>query len=238
MSEQQSAGMSSETRRGVIRWAVREVMGSVMAGVLLFWPAGTLRWVWGWVLIAVYLAWSITNAILFIPTNPELLAERGARRKDAKRWDTVLMSVVGVLTLVKYIVAGLDFRNGWTGEPGIAVHIIALGVGLAGYALVTWAMASNAYFSTIVRIQSERGHSVASAGPYRIVRHPAYIGTILFELATPLLLGSFWALIPGALSAVIFVVRTALEDRTLITELPGYREFTRQTRYRLIPGIW
>ena len=238
MSEQQSAGMSSETRRGVIRWAVREVMGSVMAGVLLFWPAGTLRWVWGWVLIAVYLAWSITNAILFIPTNPELLAERGARRKDAKRWDTVLMSVVGVLTLAKYIVAGLDFRNGWTGEPGIAVHIIALGVGLAGYALVTWAMASNAYFSTIVRIQSERGHSVASAGPYRIVRHPAYIGTILFELATPLLLGSFWALIPGALSAVIFVVRTALEDRTLITELPGYREFTRQTRYRLIPGIW
>jgi len=238
MSEQQSAGMSGETRTGVIRWAVREVMGSVMAGVLLFWPAGTLRWVWGWVLIAVYLAWSITNAILFIPTNPELLAERGARRKDAKRWDTVLMSVVGVLTLAKYIVAGLDFRNGWTGEPGIAVHIIALGVGLAGYALVTWAMASNAYFSTIVRIQSERGHSVASAGPYRIVRHPAYIGTILFELATPLLLGSFWALIPGALSAVIFVVRTALEDRTLITELPGYREFTRQTRYRLIPGIW
>jgi protein-S-isoprenylcysteine O-methyltransferase Ste14 len=107
-----------------------------------------------------------------------------------------------------------------------------------GYALVVWATASNAYFSQVVRLQSERGHAVATGGPYRFVRHPAYIGTILFELAAPILLDSWWALIPGALNAVLFLVRTSLEDRTLRSELEGYQEYASQVRFRLLPGIW
>lgn len=109
---------------------------------------------------------------------------------------------------------------------------------MLGYALVVWATRSNAYFSQIVRIQSERGHQVAAGGPYRFVRHPAYIGMILTELGSSLMLGSWLALIPGVISALLFIVRTALEDRTLLAELNGYTEFAQKTRYRLLPGIW
>jgi protein-S-isoprenylcysteine O-methyltransferase Ste14 len=107
-----------------------------------------------------------------------------------------------------------------------------------GYALVVWATGSNALFSQIVRIQKERGHAVATGGPYRFVRHPSYVGTILVELATPIMLGSWWALIPGALDAILFVIRTSLEDKTLRRELDGYQEYADRVWYRLLPGVW
>jgi protein-S-isoprenylcysteine O-methyltransferase Ste14 len=99
-------------------------------------------------------------------------------------------------------------------------------------------MAANAYFSMVVRIQEDRGHAVVTDGPYRFVRHPGYLGSILFALATPLVLGSLWAFVPCGLGAVLFIVRTALEDKTLQKELPGYREYAERVRYRLLPGIW
>jgi protein-S-isoprenylcysteine O-methyltransferase Ste14 len=148
------------------------------------------------------------------------------------------MGVVGISILAQYVVAGLDVRNGWSAGIGLPVQIGMLGVILLGHGLVVWATASNAYFSQIVRVQTERGHRVASGGPYRIVRHPSYIGVILVYIATALALGSWWALIPGGVCAVLMVVRTALEDRTLLAELPGYTEYAEQTRYRLIPGLW
>jgi protein-S-isoprenylcysteine O-methyltransferase Ste14 len=107
-----------------------------------------------------------------------------------------------------------------------------------GFGLFLWAMASNAYFSEGVRIQEERGHTVATNGPYHYVRHPGYSGAILAQLATPLLLGSIWAVIPSLLSAGFYVIRTYLEDKTLILELPGYSDYVKQTRYRLLPWVW
>ena len=107
-----------------------------------------------------------------------------------------------------------------------------------GYALFVWATASNTFFSQIVRIQSDRGHAVASDGPYRYVRHPAYVGMILFELAMSTLLASWWALIAGGLCAILLILRTSLEDRTLQAELTGYVDYARQVRHRLLPGIW
>jgi protein-S-isoprenylcysteine O-methyltransferase Ste14 len=148
------------------------------------------------------------------------------------------MSVVGVLSLVKYVVAGLDFRFGWSTGIMPALQFAALVVAVGGYALGTWAMAVNAYFSLVVRIQHDRGQKVVSDGPYRWVRHPGYVGTILFELAAPLLLGSWWALVPGVISALLLVVRTALEDRTLQQELDGYKQYAGEVRYRLLPGVW
>ena len=118
------------------------------------------------------------------------------------------------------------------------MQIAALVIAALAYAISPWAMRVNAYFSKIVRIQEDRGHSVVSSGPYRIVRHPTYLGTILFELVTPIMLGSLWALIPGALTALLFIVRTALEDRTLREELPGYQAYAERVRYRLLPGVW
>ncbi len=228
----------ADVRRGVIRWLVRESVGVVFVAVTLFVPAGTLRWGWGWALVGVYAAWTAANAILLIPTSPELLAERGRRRKDAKRWDAALLAVIGVATIAKHLVAGFDYRFGWSAALPIWLHTVCLIAAASGYALVTWGMVANAYFSLVVRIQEDRGHQVATGGPYRFVRHPGYAGTFVFELATPLMLGSLWALIPGGLMALAMVVRTALEDRTLRAELPGYAEYAQRTRYRLLPGVW
>jgi protein-S-isoprenylcysteine O-methyltransferase Ste14 len=231
--------ISPETKQGVTRWVIREYLGVIFTTAIVLWAAGDWGWIWGWVLGGIYLVWVTANAILLIPTSPELLAERVNRAKSTKQWDNILMSFVGLLSLVKIVIAGLDYRYDWTlAEIAPSWRIVMALIAFFGYALGTWAMYVNAYFSMIVRIQEERGHRVAKGGPYRFVRHPAYIGTILFELATPILLGSWWAFIPGAITSVLFIIRTGLEDKTLLEELDGYQEFTEQTRYRLLPGIW
>lgn len=170
--------------------------------------------------------------------NPELLAERLGPRKGAKFWDMAIMSIFGLATLARLVIAGLDQRYGWTSDFPMAAQIAALVVCALGYAIVVWATASNAFFSQIVRIQSERGHAVATGGPYRFIRHPAYVGTVLFELAVPVLLASWWALVLSGLNAVLIVFRTALEDRTLQAELIGYADYAHNVRYRLLPSIW
>ncbi|MBC7224324.1 MAG: isoprenylcysteine carboxylmethyltransferase family protein, partial [Anaerolineae bacterium] len=108
----------------------------------------------------------------------------------------------------------------------------------AGLGLATWAMASNPFFSAFVRIQRERGHRVVADGPYRYVRHPGYLGAIVFQMAIPLALGSLWALLPSGVAAALYVARTVLEDRTLQEELAGYREYAQKVRHRLLPGLW
>jgi protein-S-isoprenylcysteine O-methyltransferase Ste14 len=224
--------------RLIPRYAIRETMGIVVMGVALFWSAGKTAWWPAWASIAVMLAWIIATAIIIFRSNPGLLAERLGPRKGAKIWDTAIMSMLGLTQLVRYIVAGLDRRYGWTGAFPLAAQIAALTMCVLGYALVVWATASNTFFSQIVRIQSERDHAVATGGPYHYVRHPAYVGAILFELAVPILLASWWALIASGLSALLLILRTALEDRTVRTELDGYDDYARHVRHRLLPGIW
>jgi protein-S-isoprenylcysteine O-methyltransferase Ste14 len=136
------------------------------------------------------------------------------------------------------VVAGLDKRFGWTGGLPVGIHFAGAVLFLLGLGLFSWAMISNAHFSTVARVRQDRGHAVCTRGPYQFVRHPGYLGAIVQSLAVPLILGSLWALIPGALAAVLMVARTALEDRTLQEELDGYEEYTHQVRYRLLPGIW
>jgi protein-S-isoprenylcysteine O-methyltransferase Ste14 len=222
----------------LIRYAVRESMGVVIMAVALFWSAGTMNWWAAWAALVVMLAWSIATAVVILRFNPDLLAERLGPRPGAKPWDTAIMSLLGLTQLARYIVAGLDQRYGWTGGLPFAAQMVALVVCVLGYALVVWATASNAFFSQIVRIQPERGHAVVTGGPYRTVRHPAYLGAILFELAVPVLLASWSALLISSLSAILLILRTALEDRTLQAELSGYMDFARQVPYRLLPGIW
>lgn len=242
-SAEQRAEQSDQSREAV-RAVVREAIGVVFVAVTLFIPAGTLNWAMGWALVGLYAVWVAATALILIPNSPELLVERATRKKGNKTWDTVIISIVGLTTAAKYILAGLDVRWGWTpqavpvGQIPLVLQIAALVMAALGYALGTWAMAANAFFSKVVRIQEDRGHAVATGGPYRYVRHPGYVGTIIFELATPIMLGSLWALIPGGIAALLFVVRTALEDRTLQEELDGYKEYAGRVRYRLLPGIW
>ncbi len=206
--------------------------------VALFWSNGRIDWWPAWAAIAVWLAFYIAMDITIFRLNPDLMAERLSPPKGAKTWDRAIMSIFRLTTLVRYILAGLDQRYGWTGGFPLAAQIAALAVCILSYAMLVWAMASNTFFSQIVRIQIDRGHVVATDGPYRYVRHPAYVGMILFELAMSTLLASWWAIIAGGLCAILLILRTALEDRTLQTELTGYVGYARQVRYRLLPGIW
>lgn len=132
----------------------------------------------------------------------------------------------------------MDKYYGWS--PGFTTisNIIGLTGLVLGYAFSSWAPIENRFFSGTVRIQTERGHHVVSTGPYRFVRHPGYAGGLLGFLFIPLLLDSLWSFIPAVLLGIVMVVRTALEDKTLQEELPGYREYAQKTRYRLFPGVW
>ncbi len=228
----------NNNRSPIARYVIRETMGIVIMAVALFWSAGRIDWWPAWAAIAVMLAWITATAIVILRFNPDLLAERLGPRRGAKPWDMAIMSSLGLVQLARYIVAGLDRRYGWTGDFPLAAQMAALAVCVLGYALVVWATASNPFFSQIVRIQSERGHAVVTGGPYRTVRHPAYAGAIAYELAVPILLASGWALIISGLNAMLLILRTALEDRTLQAELAGYVDYTRQVRHRLLPGIW
>jgi len=229
----------SDVTRGIVDWAVKALVARLSVAAMLFVSAGRLDWVMGWVFAGLYAAFDIATALVVIPRSPELLTERTRVHEGTKGWDKVLLRIAaGYLPMASWIVSGLDVRFGWSPQISPRLQIASLAVTALGFALVVWAMASNAFFSVTVRIQEERGHTVATGGPYRYVRHPGYVGAILFQVATPILLGSLWALIPAGLSAPAYVVRTALEDRTLREELPGYAGYAQQTRYRLLPGVW
>ena len=229
----------SDVKSGVTRWLIREILGSLITAAILFGTAGRLDWVMGWVLVGVYAIWTAATALTVIPTNPEMLVERTGPKEGTKKWDMVLLGIVGVAEIVKYVVAGLDLRWGWSPQISLPLQLAGVVVAVLGYdVILVWAMAANAFFSQTVRIQEERGQTVATGGPYRVVRHPGYAGSLLFQIATPLILGSVWAFIPAGLSALLILVRTALEDKTLLEELDGYQEYAGRVRYRLLPGVW
>jgi protein-S-isoprenylcysteine O-methyltransferase Ste14 len=207
----------------------------VLFAVLLFVSAGRLAWVWAWIYLGMYVLVVAVNAFV-LP--PDLIEERGRSKENVKPWDRLIMTLNILPALSLLIVAGLDFRLGWSFPFSAWIRVAAVAIMILGNALFTWAMISNHYFSTAVRLQLDRNHQVATGGPYRYVRHPGYVGFIVLNLATPLILGSLWALIPAAVMMVLFIVRTALEDATLRKELDGYKEYAQKVRYRLVPGIW
>jgi protein-S-isoprenylcysteine O-methyltransferase Ste14 len=222
---------------GIVARALQIALIFVVIGAVLFLAAGRMDWTWAWVMLAVYLASVVVNSY-FMRNNPETVAERG-QPGEMKRWDQVIS---GLWSLAQFVlvplVAGLDVRFGLTPELAAAWHLAGALAFAAGLGLFGWAMITNAYFSTVVRIQADRGQTVCRDGPYRWVRHPGYVGAIVQSLAMVLLLGSAWALVPGLAAAALMVTRTALEDRALQAELPGYREFAQDVRYRLLPGVW
>ena len=224
--------------RLIALYILDQILGIVGMGVALVWSAGRIDWWPAWAAIAVWLGWYAVMDIVILRSNPNLMAERLSPPKGAKTWDRTILSILRLMQLVRYILAGLDQRYGWTGGFPLTAQIAASTVCVLSIALFTWAMASNTFFSQIVRVQTDHGHAVATGGPYRYVRHPAYVGMILFELAISTLLVSWWALVAGGLCAILLLLRTALEDRTLQAELDGYADYSRKVRYRLLPGIW
>jgi len=218
-----------------------QVLVAVAAqAAMLFLSSWRLDWVMAWVYVGTFTVVLAAMTIYQEVNNPELVEERSEfkPREGVQTWDVILSAVVRVSLLANYVVAGLDMRFGWKPEIPLAVQIAAFALGLLGAGLLVWAIAANRYAAVYARIQQERGHAVATTGPYRFVRHPFYVGTITFSLTIPLALGSPWALIPGGLAALLFIVKTAAEDRMLREGLVGYREYAGRVRYRLLPGVW
>lgn len=200
------------------------------AGSLYYWPA------WIYLVIGLLMA-ALTRRVLH--ESPELDKERAKPGPGAKSWDKTLLGLGFLATLAMQIVAGLDAgRYHWEPQLGWPWSLAGVLICLSGMGLFLLALKTNRFFSSVVRIQSERGHTVCDSGPYRLVRHPGNAGMILGTLGLPPLFMSAWSAIPASLFIVLMILRTGLEDAALTRELDGYRAYQRTTRYRLLPGIW
>lgn len=212
----------------------------VMLGILLI-AAGKLIWWEAWAYTVMSLVVLFSSRIVLVIKNPALAEERlnAGSKEDTKKWDKYLMPITALIgPVVSWIIAGLDVRFGWSPELSNWIQIIALGVIFSGSMLGTWAMIINQFFSSHVRIQTERGHTVVQKGPYSVIRHPGYAGAVISWIAAPIYFSSYWVLVPTVLVLIGMVIRTELEDRTLQEELPGYVEYARKVKFRLMPGIW
>ncbi len=200
------------------------------------------RWDWweAWVYAIVCIFGFAISRALAARRHPDLLAERArfTQHEDAKSWDKTLAPLVGLGGGLIPLAAGLEARFGGGTTFSLPLKLLALAIILAGYALGSYALIENRYFSGMVRIQSDRDHRVVSSGPYGWVRHPGYTGALLTYWATPIFLDARWAFLPVAFITAVLVIRTKLEDETLQEELEGYRAYAERIKYRLLPGVW
>jgi protein-S-isoprenylcysteine O-methyltransferase Ste14 len=223
---------------GILARGAQILVMFIIMGLELFLGSSHLNWRAAWVYLGISLLSLAINAVFMLRLNPETVAERG-RPKEVKDWDKLIggMWLLGQYILIP-LAAAFDLRFSWTREFATGWQVVgacvyALALGLSG-----WAMISNAFFSTAVRIQADRGQQVCRSGPYHFVRHPGYVGFFFQALSVPILLGSLWALLFAIPVGVLMVIRTVLEDRMLQEELAGYKEYTQKVKYRLFPGVW
>jgi len=226
-----------QDRRAIARGFISLAVTIVIMAVLLFVPAGILSWSLGWWFIVTFVLCVLVAIAIIWRANPELFTARSRVQPGTKAWDYIFL----VLVMVGFIgicpIAGLDARFGWSAMPQWVV-VLGYVVFVLSFAGQTWPQAVNRHFEPGVRIQQDRGQTVIDTGPYAIVRHPGYISGALLALSMPLMLASWWALLPALLVTAALAVRTPFEERTLRAELPGYTEYTRRVKYRWLPGIW
>ena len=220
---------------------LRLVVLYLLIPLVLLLCGGDLGWWQGWVYSVLIFVTGIGGRMWAEQRHPGLLAERQniESMQNAKAWDKVLAPLMAVsIGFPMVIVAGLDHRYNWSAEFPLSLIVIGFILISLGYAFAVWALAENRFFSSVVRIQTERGHVVCDTGPYLFVRHPGYAGNVLALFGIVLALSSVWTLIPAAVATIISVIRTGLEDRTLQEELPGYQDYVQRVRFRLFPGVY
>jgi protein-S-isoprenylcysteine O-methyltransferase Ste14 len=223
------------------RYWVGSVITYLLIPLVLMISGWDPGWWQGWLYSVLIVAAGIGPRMWAEKRHPGLLAERGKLGKDqnVKSWDKMLAPLMAVsLSFLVVIVAGLDHLFGWSPVFPVWLNILGFILIVSGYTFAGWALSENRFFSTMVRIQTDRGHMVCDTGPYRIVRHPGYAGNILALPGMVLAFGSVWTIIPVIVALIIAVIRTTLEDKTLQEELPGYQDYARRVRYRLIPGVF
>ena len=218
-----------------------------LAGVYLLIPllllicGGDLGWWQAWLYALLIVSAGMGGRVWAELRHPGLTAERQNTDiiQNAKPWDKLLAPLMALsIAYPVVIVAGLDHRFDWSPDFPLWLNAIGFLLIALGYTFAAWAFAENRFFYSVVSIQTDRGHVVCDSGPYRLVRHPGYAGNIFPLFGIVLALGSVWVLIPAAVASTISIFRTALEDRALQAELPGYPDYTRRVRYRLMPGIY
>ena len=208
--------------------------GLLMVGLLIFWPAGTLCYPYGWLLVCLLFVPMLIAGVVMLAKSPDFLKKR-LDVKEKQGAQKGVVAVAGLMFLVGFVVSGLDYRFGWSDMPAWVV-ITASVLFLIAYALYAEVMHENAYLSRTIKV--EQGQTVVDTGLYGIVRHPMYAVTILLFMMIPLILGSWYALIVFAFYPAIIIVRLKNEEELLTRELPGYAEYKKKVKYRIIPFIW
>lgn len=225
-----------------IKLWISSIFRIVFFALVLLWAAGSFFWWEAWVVIALWAFYGLSMTVYLLRHDPDLLLERlkfVPVHQDQKAWDKIIMLMFFVAGMSLYLVPGFDVvRFGWSEPLPLWLRVLAMLIHVPCFVLLAWVMRENTFLSQVVKIDEARGHHVITTGPYAIVRHPMYTVVIVLLFALPVALGSRYALILSVLLTVLLIVRTYLEDRTLHDELEGYVEYARQTRYRLIPGIW
>lgn len=221
------------------KWLFQTFAWIAILAVLLFVPAGTLRWPGAWVFLIFMIACGLSFGGWLAKKSPELLAERmrAPIQPDQPAADKKIIWAFGALNLIWLIAMGLDERFHPGGMP-LALQALGLALLIASSFFIMLVFRENAFAAAVVKVQSERGHHVISTGPYAIVRHPMYSAAVLFMFGVALLLGSWWGLAIAPAFAILFGIRTGIEEKTLATGLPGYADYAARVRYRLVPGVW
>jgi protein-S-isoprenylcysteine O-methyltransferase Ste14 len=220
--------------RRLIQSIPRVLVFEAVLGAILFTSAGRIDLPWVWTLLAVHTV-LLTVGMTFM--DPTLGRER--LRPGPGAQDVATKCLASVLLLTHLVIAGLDVgRYHWSGPIPLPVRLVALAAFTCGMAFSLWAMVVNRFFSSIVRLQTDRGHHVIDTGPYRIVRHPGYAGLVFSAVAGGIVLGSWWSLLPLAVMALLMARRMVMEDAFLHRELAGYPEYAGRVRYKLLPGLW
>ena len=223
----------------IAKWLLQTFVWILGFAVLLFVPAGTLHWPGAWVFLAFMVVTGLACGGWLAKNNPGLLAERmkSPIQADQPADDKKLLTVFFAVNLIWMIAMGFDERF-HPGRMPLALQVLGLALLIASSAFIMWVFIVNTFAAAIVKVQSERGHHVISSGPYAYVRHPMYTGGVLFMIGASLLIGSWWGVAISPIFAILFAVRTRIEERTLTTGLPGYADYAARVRYRLVPGVW
>jgi protein-S-isoprenylcysteine O-methyltransferase Ste14 len=229
----------AEKRRLALRAVLQSVAQPLILGTVLFIPAATLSWPLAWSLLAAYVGGLLLTNLWLVMRHTGLARERLIIPRSSERWDLKLIQITNFLLLgVMLPLCGLDHRFGWSPAVPYAISLAALLLFAGTFLFMDWAMSVNDFFSSAVRLQKDRGQTVAAGGPYRAVRHPGYLAMIIQFLTIPVVLGSLGSLIPAIAVGIAYVYRTYREDKFLHAELSGYAEYAKRVPFRLIPGIW
>jgi protein-S-isoprenylcysteine O-methyltransferase Ste14 len=217
---------------------IKHLTGTFSFFIIIFISAGRVNYWQGLIYVLIGLIMFILNYTV-LRIDPELLKERSKSGEGTKKWDKLILGLSFLMTISMYIIAGLDSgRYHWSPEFHWSLYLTGIILTISGQLLFLLAQKQNRFFSSTVRTHINREQTVCETGLYKIVRHPAYLGSIIQSAGFPLLFGSLWSIIPISFLIILLILRTNLEDITLRNELKGYFEYVSKTRYKIIPYVW